>query len=68
MPIDVSSLMKQAFKRNAKDEENRLALEDAKDVPVIKDVIQMRSTNRLGPSNSSLGHQSSKNLVIDGNG
>ena len=41
MPIDVSSLMNQAFKRNAKDEENRRALEDAKDVPVIKDVMRM---------------------------
>jgi len=42
MPIDVSNLMNQAFKRNAKDEENRRALEDAKDVPVIKDVMQMK--------------------------
>jgi len=45
MPIDVSSLMNQAFKRNVKDEENRRALEDAKDVPVIKDVMQMRNSS-----------------------
>ena len=50
MPIDVTSLMNQAFKRNAKDEENRRALEDAKDVPVIKDVVQAVATNpSFGP-------------------
>merc|ERR1719343_333606 len=57
MPIDVTSLMNQAFKRNAKDEENRRALEDAKDVPVIKDVVQAVATN------PSFGPQSSNNLA-----
>jgi len=54
MPIDVTSLMNQAFKRNAKDEENRRALEDAKDVPVIKDVVQAVATNpSFGPQSSN---------------
>lgn len=46
MPIDVSSLMNQAYRRNEKDEENRRALEDAKDVSVIKDVLKMKNHSR----------------------
>jgi len=61
MPIDVSSLMNQAFKRNAKDEENRKALEDAKDVSVIKDVLKMKNSSRSVTTNSSFGHQGSLN-------
>jgi len=43
MPLDVSDLMEQAFKRNARDDDNRRALDEAKDVQIIKEMVQMRS-------------------------
>jgi hypothetical protein len=46
LPMDVTDLMEQAFKGNIKDEENRRALEDAKDVPVIKDVIIQKNASK----------------------
>jgi serine/threonine protein kinase len=49
MPMDVSDLMEQAYRDNAKVEENRQALEDAKDVKIIRDIIEMKS-----PSKTSL--------------
>jgi serine/threonine protein kinase len=49
MPMDVSDLMEQAYRDNAKVEENRKALEDAKDVKIIRDIIEMKS-----PSKTSL--------------
>lgn len=51
--MDVTNLMNQANKRNAKDEENRRALEDAKDIPVIKDFMQMQTQNKSVSTNSS---------------
>jgi serine/threonine protein kinase len=53
LPMDVSELMEQAFQGNVKDIENRKAMEDARDVPVIKDVIEMQTTPKQtapGPS------------------
>jgi len=50
MPIDVSDLMQQAFRRNANDEENRRAIEEAKDVTIIKDIIEMKNPGK--PVNS----------------
>jgi serine/threonine protein kinase len=60
LPMDVSELMEQAFKGNIKDEENRKAMEDAKDVPVIKDVINQKNAAKLssGKTASPLGRQS----------
>jgi len=58
LPMDVSDLMQQAFKRNVKDEENRKAMEEAKDVPVIKDVIGIKSSKEAGRSTPPLGRQS----------
>jgi serine/threonine protein kinase len=57
LPMDVSELMEQAFQGNVKDIENRKAMEDARDVPVIKDVIEMQTTPKqtapaLSPLNS----------------
>ena len=53
MSIDVSSLMDQAYKRNEAEDENRRALEDAKDIPVIKDVLKMKNHSRPAtPSNT----------------
>lgn len=43
LPIDVSELMEQAFQGNMKAQENRKALEEAKDVPIIKDVISINN-------------------------
>mmetsp|Transcript_15134 Transcript_15134/g.38148 ORF Transcript_15134/g.38148 Transcript_15134/m.38148 type:complete len:531 (+) Transcript_15134:161-1753(+) len=51
MSIDVTSLMNQAYKRNEKEEENRRALEDAKDIPVIKDVLKMKNLSRPSTPN-----------------
>lgn len=47
LPMDVSDLMEQAFMGNMKDRENRKALEDARDVSVIKDAIQWRPLKQL---------------------
>lgn len=46
MPMDVSDLMEQAYRENAKVEENRQALEDAKDVKIIRDIIEMKSPSK----------------------
>lgn len=54
LPMDVKDLMAQAFKRNIRDEENRKALDDAKNVTVIRDILGL---NRPLPANS--GPQSS---------
>jgi len=59
IPIDVSNLMDQAYKRNVKDEENRRALEDAKDVSVIKEIMQMKNSNRSADTNPSYRSQNS---------
>ncbi len=46
LPIDVRSLMEEAYNRNAREDENRRALEDAKDIGVIKDVLKMKNLSR----------------------
>jgi serine/threonine protein kinase len=46
MPMDVSDLMEQAYRENAKVEENRQALEDAKDVKIIRDIIEMKTPSK----------------------
>jgi len=61
MPIDVSDLMNQAYERNAKDQENLKALEDAKDVTIIKDIIKMKN-----PSNKSLISNNSSQQHLHG--
>jgi serine/threonine protein kinase len=62
LPMDVSELMEQAFQGNVKDIENRKAMEDARDVPVIKDVIEMQTTPKqptaTGPSPLHISTQS----------
>lgn len=42
LPMNVNDLMVQAFKRSVSDEENRKAMEDAKDVTGIKGVYSMK--------------------------
>jgi serine/threonine protein kinase len=66
LPMNVSDLMAQAFKRNVRDEENRKAMEDAKDVTVIKDIfgVKPQITPKSGPQNSSpLQEAFSKNVI-----
>mmetsp|Transcript_14879 Transcript_14879/g.41427 ORF Transcript_14879/g.41427 Transcript_14879/m.41427 type:complete len:526 (+) Transcript_14879:177-1754(+) len=41
IPINVGPLMDHAHKRNAMDDENRRALNDAKDVQIIKEIVQV---------------------------
>jgi serine/threonine protein kinase len=61
LPMDVSELMEQAFQGNMKDRENRKAMEEARDVPVMKDAIKIATTPRqkYAPSPASTpGRQS----------
>mmetsp|Transcript_57708 Transcript_57708/g.64463 ORF Transcript_57708/g.64463 Transcript_57708/m.64463 type:complete len:531 (-) Transcript_57708:66-1658(-) len=57
MPMDVSDLMEQAYKRNATDQENRRALDDAKDVTIIKDIIEMKSRSKTSLSSNGSSQQ-----------
>jgi len=57
MPMDVSDLMEQAYKRNTTDQENRRALDDAKDVTIIKDIIEMNSRSKTSLNSNSSSQQ-----------
>mmetsp|Transcript_26464 Transcript_26464/g.61980 ORF Transcript_26464/g.61980 Transcript_26464/m.61980 type:complete len:527 (-) Transcript_26464:133-1713(-) len=48
IPIDVGPLMDHAHKRNAMDDENRRALNDAKDVQIIKEIVQVATQIQSG--------------------
>ncbi|KAG7346453.1 protein kinase [Nitzschia inconspicua] len=54
LPMDVSELMEQAFQGNVKDKENRKAMEDAMDVPLINQVIKMTTPKHQNASGGSL--------------
>ncbi|KAL3908129.1 MAG: hypothetical protein SGILL_008601, partial [Bacillariaceae sp.] len=58
LPMDVSDLMEQAFQGNMKDKENQKALEEARDVPVIKDIIDLKNGNQKDRSTPPLGRHS----------
>jgi hypothetical protein len=56
--MDVSDLMEQAYQGNQKDKENQKALEEARDVPVIKDIINLKYGNQNGSTTPPGGRQS----------
>jgi serine/threonine protein kinase len=56
MPIDVSDLMNHAFRRNAKNEEHLRALEDAKDVTIIKNIIEKKNPSKTSSVSSDQQH------------
>jgi serine/threonine protein kinase len=58
LPMDVSDLMEQAYQGNQKDKENQKALEEARDVPVIKDIINLKYGNQNGSTTPPGGRQS----------
>ncbi|VEU37706.1 unnamed protein product [Pseudo-nitzschia multistriata] len=53
IPIDVMALMEQAHRGNAKDDESRKALDDAKDIGMIKEVVQMKNQMKSNRNTSS---------------
>lgn len=53
IPIDVTGLMQQAYKTNGVEKDNKKALHEARDVPIIRDITSMKTPTKSFHSNSS---------------